>query len=360
MGVSRGETANVPEPQPLGVAIDPEGALLYAEFAEGRSLDQVYALWRDPEVTNPTIRQRAVTVLTAPHGFQVPYPHSEQSIGRLLYIAEEVSGRPTSSLRERLAGRPELATELGRGLLYWLDTTGGRIEGAMDSRGEYQAAIQHLLPIVEPEIGDRLFAHFSLNDIVPYWNMDTASGYQPLVGLLYDRQIPHRYKDDALVRWFEVAEREEQGMTEPREEHERAIKTMADFVQSWTYGEGVDDGIHTTIISFLETHTPTGSAYVEGFAARQVAEHIIDEDVRFNFAWRHVVGGSDQDVGHFRVNNERDVAFVGWIREAARQRGITQFDAKAVALLEAYQAERQQELAIRAAELALQDRLRGR
>lgn len=358
----RGEQyiATSPEPQVLGVEIDPESADLYAEFADGRSLDQVYTLWKDPEVTNLTIRQRAVAVLTAPHGYNLPYPHSDQSLGRLLCINEEVDGKQTNSLRERMKDTPELATELAHGLLYWLDTTGGRIEGDMlDSRYDYQLAIQHLLPIVDEETADKLFAHYPVNDLEPFWNMDTASGYQPLVNLLYDREIPRKYKDIGLTKWLEVAEQEEQGTVHPREEHERAIKNMAEFVQTWTYGEGVDDDIHTAIVSFLESHTPADKTYLRGYVARQVAEHITDEDVRFNFAWRHVFVGPADEFGRFRVDNVRDLAFVEWIKEEAHKRELLQFDTKANALVQAYEAEGAERLAEQATELALQARLRA-
>lgn len=99
MRFRRGEqnVATLPEPQPLGVEIDPMSAVLYSEFAVGRSLDEIDALWKDPAVTNPTIRQRAVLVLTAPHRYDLPYPHSDQSLGRLLHINEEIDGKQTSS-----------------------------------------------------------------------------------------------------------------------------------------------------------------------------------------------------------------------------------------------------------------------
>lgn len=354
------QVAQMQEPQPLGVEIDPESASLYAEFAEGRSLDQVYALWKDPEVTNPTVRQRAVAVLTAPHGYNLPYPHSDQSIGRLLNISEEVDGEKTISLRKRLADKPELAKELAYGLMYWLDTTGGRIEGdTLDSRYDYQAAIQHLLPIVDEETADKLFAHYPINDLQPYWNMNTASGYQPLVNLLYDAEVPRKYKDVGLAKWFEIAEQEVEGTTQPREEHERAVNKMAEFVQTWTYGEGVDDEVQTSIVTFLESHIPTGDTYVKGHVVRQVAEHITDEDVRFKFAWRHIFVGPTKDWGHFRVDNERDLALVEWVREEAHRRDLPQFDAKADILVANYEAKRREKAANQAAELALQARLRA-
>src|SRR5690606_908198 len=131
-------------------------------------------------------------------------------------------------------------------------------------------------------------------------------------------------------KWFEIAEQEERGIKRPREEHERAIKNMAEFIQTWTYGENVDDYVHTAIVAFLEAHTPPGGLYADGFVARQVAEHITDEELRFRFAWRHVAFEPADDWGRFSIVNERDLTFVDWIQEQARERGLSQqIDAKA-------------------------------
>lgn len=353
------EVVALPEPQVLGVEVDPASADLYAEFAEGRSLDQVYALWKDPEVTNSTIRQRAVATLTVPRGYDLPYPHSDQSIGRLLNIREEVDGEQTSSLRERIAGRPELATELARGVLYWLETTGGRVENDTIGSYDYQSAIQHLLPLVDEETADKLFAHYPINDIQPSRDMNIVSGYRPLVNLLYDREVPRKYKDIGLTKWFDIAEQEEQGTIRPREERERVINKMTELVQTWTYGENVDGEAHTAIVNFLETHIPADEAYVQGYVVRQVAEHITDENMRFNFALRHVFIGSLDDWRRFRIQDEQDLAFVEWIKEEAHKRELPQFDAEAEALVRAYEVYRRERLGEKAAEVALQLRLRS-
>lgn len=354
------EVSTLAEPQVLGVDIDPASADLYAEFAQGRSIDQIYELWKDPEVTNPTIRQRAVAVLTAPHGYNLPFPHSAQSLGRLLHIDEEIDGKRTDSLRVRMANRPELAEELAHGLLYWLDTTGGRIEGdTLDSRYEYQSAILHLLPIVDEETADKLFAYYPVNDIEPYWNMDTASGYQPITDLLYDREIPRKYKHAGLAKWLEVAEQEETGSVQPREEHERAINKIAEFVQTWTNGERVDDVAQTALVAFLEDHTPEGETYVSGYVVSQVAEHIADEDLRFSFTWRHINKGHVDDWNYFRIKNERDLVLVEWMREETKKRGLSEFDTKADIMKQAYETQRQERLAKKASEAALQARLRA-
>lgn len=189
--------------------------------------------------------------------------------------------------------------------------------------------------------------------------MDTASGYRPLVNLLYDQAIPRKYKDIGLTKWFDIAEQEEKGITQPREEHERAIKNMAEFVQAWTHGENVDDDTHTKVVAFLESNIPTGSAYIADFAVSRVAEHIKNEDIRFDFARRHIFIGSAEESAHFQIRDDRDLALVDWVREEAHKRELPQLIARADALVELYQAERQERLAKQAAELALQERLRA-
>lgn len=81
--------------------------------------------------------------------------------------------------------------------------------------------------------------------------------------------------------------------------------------------------------------------------------------MRFDFAWRHVLEGPEDDWGHFRIRDERDLAFVEWIKEEAHKRELTQFDAKADSLIQAYEAERMERLGKRAAEVALRARLRA-
>ena len=358
----RGElAAQLQEPQPLGAETDPKSALLWEEFAAGgkRSIDEIYRLWVDPEVTNPTIRQRAVTILTAPNGYSLPYSHPDQSLGRFLGIDEEIDGERAQSLRKRLAKRPQLATEAAAGLLYWIETTGGQIDGAgIDSRPSYLAAMLELLPIVDEETGDKLFAHYPINDLESYWTLDSDSGYNPLTYLLRDSAVPRRYKNIGLARWFDIAEQEIQGIAQPRVEHEEAIRKMAEFAQTWTYGEDVDDEVHTAIIAFLEKNTPDGTTYVRPYTARQVEEHITDAGVRFNFAWRHVFIGPTDDWSHFKIEDVRDLDFVGWMRDEAQKRDLPQFEAKASSLFQEYAARRQERTVAEAAEQDLQARLR--
>lgn len=359
MNFNRGEqTSRAYEPQPLGAEIEPKSAALYEEFAssvEHRSLDEVYKLWKDLSVTNPTIRQRAVTVLTAPDGYELPYSHPDQSLSRVLDIDEKIDGQTTHSLRRRLTDKPQLAKELAAGLIYWLDTTSGRIEGAdLDSRHVYFEAIRQLLPIVDEEIADKLFAHYPQ----PYEDMESEPDRQSLKNLLYDPGIPQRYKYIALAKLFNIAEQEVQAVSQLSEKHEKAIDTLVDIAHGWIYDKDIDNDVYVVIIEFLESHIPVKNMYMRGYEVRRVAERINDEDIRFSFAWRHVFTGPTTDWDNFRIEDDRDLSFVEWMRAEAQVRNLPQFNAKANVLEQAYATKQQKQAIADARERDLQARLR--
>lgn len=346
------------EPLVLGVAVDPVAAELYDRFAEGRSIDDIYALWKDPAVVNPTLRQRAVASLSAPRGYEAPYPNPYQSIGRLLYIREEVNGEPTDSLRERLAERPELAEELSQGILYWLDKTGGKIAGDVpDSRADYQVAIRELLPLVGEDTADRLFSHFAVNDVEAYRDLEDESGYGAASSLLVDQAISAKYKQACLDQWFSIASREEAGEAIPREPWERALDRLKGFANEYGYYDDVDSTVYTQVVRFIEQHSKDSSVYVHGAQVGKAAGHIEDESVKLSFALRHI-DNDIKDFRQFKVENNDDLALVRWLEQRIQGSGRSQVEAKLYTLKMEYQQERHRQLAAQAAELALQQALR--
>lgn len=372
------------EPKPLGVDVDPSSAALYNEFAQGRSLDEIYKLWKDPEVINPTIRQRAVTVLTAPYGYSLPYPHTDQGLGRLLNIREDIDGDSTFSLRKRLAGRVDLAEELAAGVLYWIQEKGGRIKGErLDSRSDYLSTILSLLPIVSDETADQLFAHFPINDLEAYRGWESESGYHPLTRVFLDTELPERFKIRSLESWFEVAEKEEAGHSLPRQEHERATIKMAQLVEVLGTVEADDQQkvIISAIVAFLEKVTPPASLYIKGYKVTDVASKIIDPDTRFSFAWRHIAFDPNDGWRGFSINSRLDLELAEWVLEELKKNNISQsasspsdeapalhaldkikttaFEARVAILIESYQKDRQKRIATQLAEQALWARMRG-
>ncbi|MEK7153241.1 MAG: hypothetical protein AAB834_04795 [Patescibacteria group bacterium] len=365
MAFRRGEqvTPIFQEPQPLGVGIDAANAALWDEYMDqvNPSLDGLYQLWQDPEITNPGIRQRAVAAMTAPREQELPYAHPDQSIGRLLNITDDVRGESTSSLRARLADRPELAQEVALGVLFWLNALKDRpspAKGSADPRYDYQEAIQELLPLATKEVADELFAHFSINDIEPYYNMDTASGYRPAGKLLSDPDMPRRYKGACLAAWFKVARAELTGTELPREEWEGAAKHLAEFIASWTYGKNVDDEMHTRIVGFLDANLPKDQRYVQEFAVGRVADHINHDNLRFWFTWRHIAPYPVGEGEGFRINDDSDLALVEWMRQEAARRELP-FEERANTLVADYQERQTEVSATQLARAALLARLRA-
>ena len=390
------------EPKPLGVEVDPKKAALWDEFVKGRNLDDIYYLWKDPDVTDPTIRQRAVTVLTAPEDIDLPFGHTDQGIGRFLAIEEEGTqeyansiGRKNSSLRVKLADRPELAEEVARGVLYWVEKTGGQARAdTIDRRSTYVRTILELLPIVDESTADELFVHYPFNDIQSFSNFESESGYGPLRSLLSDSKVADKYKELGLRTWFEIADKEERGIIHPREEHEGAIKNMIEFVRTYTHGSKEKSNFYSAIIAFLERYYPTDDRYVHSYEIAQVADLITEEETRFNFVRRHIAVDQEKDILNddvFKVKDAKDRILIEWVREYIHKQGpseintlandeapgstvniaekddaskesLQQFDAKAETLLRQYETSRQERLSQnalkQAAEQAIQARMR--
>lgn len=349
------------DPTPLGVTVDPQAAAKYDDYAADAGFVEIYELWCDPQISNPTVRQRAVAALTAPYGYDLPYPHEGQSIGSLLRHTDTIRGEATHSLRRRLVGRTVLADEVAAGVLYWLDVTKDSDERDIaNAREAYQTVILELLPIVNEEMADRLFKHYFLNDVQPFMDADDNSGYNPLTKLLQDSQISTQMKETTLQWWFGVAEAELEGKRAPRQEHERAVDKMAQLLQTWSYSETVDKAVFASMVTFLEEKTPEDLPYIMGHAVGRVARHFAyaSSGVRFSFGQRHILSEVSQDGGGFAIETGVDRQYVEWLRQVAAERGRSDFVKRAGELIDQFDANRQAEVAKRMARLALKDELR--
>lgn len=280
------------EPAPLGVPVSAADLALADQQLAGQTFDQIYRLWQTPEALgSPAVRQRAVSILTAPDNHSLPFDCPDQSVARLLAI-----DRP--AFRERLVGRPDLSHELALGALYWQGKEGESTD--LRSRMIHQELIQQLLPLVDPEIADRLFSFYKIKDLVPYTNSDFTSGYRPLEALLYDNQILFKYKEAALIEWCVIAENEELGRVQPRRDHERATSQMSEILQMLTYPLESDRQAYDAIIRTIEDTLPPNIPYVSdlgvgNIGVGSVADFIEDPELRSRFLRRHrnpAIGGS--------------------------------------------------------------------
>lgn len=346
------QTTELFEATPLGVVPDPDKVDLFKRFLtercfvegygfmKGHGFDHVYSLWKDPDVTDPTIRQCAVTVLTAPRACGL----ISEAVGRLAYIHEKADGSDTSSLRERLRGRPELAEELAAGVLHWLEQTGGDIEHSNSDLEGYQRVIRELMPLVGEETAQKLFMRYSFRD--------TASLLGPLAELLGDAGIHRKYKDICVTHWLEAIEQEQADAAESGRTYKPELDRLARFVGPYTH---VDADTYAVLVACLEKHMPAGVAYEGGYVVRRTAERIGDVEVWFQFAHRHIM---HTDWNSFRVSDDNDLMFATRVQEEAEKRGLDEVRLRAERLIEAYRIACRERAAARAAEAALQAELR--
>ncbi|MFA5927668.1 MAG: hypothetical protein WC844_05915, partial [Patescibacteria group bacterium] len=76
------------------------------------------------------------------------------------------------------------------------------------------------------------FGMFCLREISCFYNMDDASGYRPFRHLLFDTDIPHKWKISADVKMRQIIDDEIAGKLRPRAEHEAALPCYANIVMA--------------------------------------------------------------------------------------------------------------------------------
>lgn len=344
----------ITDPKPLGIEADPEAAELFAKFTKDRSPEEVYELWKDPEMTNPTIRQLTIMYFTAPDDYKLPFHRPEHEVD-IFRTHEEINGKNTRSISKRLAGRPELVQELAQGFLYWLETIDGATDESVPGTYQhYQAAIRELLPLVDEEVADRLFEHYPLKSAEPSNEHYRPEGYSPLINFLCEKEIPSKYRTKILKQWFDIAEQEEQGTLEPRTEQERAIKVMASLDLTTIFYRNLDKATVTKIIRFLEENSPPRIPYRKPYEIASIADRIASTNVRFQFAIRHVFGHR----ARFRIQGEQDLEFITSLWEELQEKGMHEFDSKIEKMVRDYELEKHKKGKKQVAKTAIAEKLR--
>ncbi len=100
-----------------------------------------------------------------------------------------------------------------------------------------------ILPEDDPT-AEKLFAVYQLNDPVVFWNMDDASGYNPLYPIL-NEDIPEKWKRMAITKMHEIIASEVIGQSWCRTDHEEALPCYLDKVLRCLYGK--DRKIHYSV-----------------------------------------------------------------------------------------------------------------
>ncbi|MCL2174351.1 hypothetical protein FWH58_03635 [Candidatus Saccharibacteria bacterium] len=272
--------------QLLGFDPDPEQLESFLEFWQDAKSEEnpkqfLYNAWKDLGITDPTWRQCLVTILTAPDGYEIPGLVGSSGMLISALIAQGKYGiygenENTPSLRERLRNRPDLVNELARGVLSWQtlraesnDPSSSAPEYKIHrAYEEYQTVIQELLPLVDPEIADKLFECYNeLNrsdaKTEPSEKVTSGHGYHKRLGnLLRDPEVPDKYKLDIMEnQWLAFVELE-QPLGNGGSETERMLQETVDFIRQWVKEDNsLDDPakirIITDMVDMLEERVNT-------------------------------------------------------------------------------------------------------
>ena len=267
-----------------------------------RDWRELVALAGDEQV-QPVFKQRAIEVLLAPDIHRLPFPvnldtglHTYTGVSNHWF--ENSTDAQATFIAERI---PEYIQQARQTI-----QRDKHDYGAREALFTYNGLIHRLLRRLPPEQAERLFESFSINDPLTYWNMDTASGYNPLQNLYHDRVVDESWKRRAASQMHEVIEREQRGETQPRAEHEGAARNYGQALDMMLYGkEGlpISREFYQEEIAFM-LGVETGRPLVDSWHTGQVLELLDDPELRHSFARRQVLTGEPDSLDRFKVYDD--------------------------------------------------------
>jgi len=110
-----------------------------------------------------------------------------------------------------------------------------RSEDFVGTMSIYNNYVINLLARLPEEWAEDLFPIFEINDPTVWCNIDAASGYNPLERLFAHPKVNERWKREADAKIRQVILDEICGRSEPRADHEEALKRYADMIQLQMY-----------------------------------------------------------------------------------------------------------------------------
>ena len=280
----------------------PEDQVWTQYMGKKRDWRELVALAGSQDV-QPTFQQRAIEVLLAPDIKQLPFPvNVDTGLNNYTSVSnhwtENITDEQASFVAERIPGYIQQAGQVIQ-----------RDEhnyGARDALFTYNGLIPRLLAKLPPEQAERLFKSFSINDPLTYWNMDTASGYNPLQSLYHDRTVDESWKRRAANQMHEVIEREQRGETQPRAEHEGAARNYGQALGTMLYnkeGLPISREFYQEEIAFM-LGVKTDRVIIDQWHTGQVLDLLDDAELRHRFARRQVLTGEPDDFDRFKVYDD--------------------------------------------------------
>lgn len=340
------------EPRVLDVEVDQAKAALYDEFVgevirtlSSHAADEaVYSLWKDPQVVNPTIRQRALATLTVPVGYQLPYAHPETSVVGLLITTEEVDGRHTRVLRDRMEHRPDLAEELAQGVLYWSRRViADRKDGVTDAyrydenARSYQRITQGVLPIVGVAVAKNLL------ESCPVGGFDGQNA--PYDDILKDEGITGEWRYAAFEQW--IARADEIRALSPWQGQQADKDDPVYIGMAWWLNyvqpeRATEDTVYDSMVRYLEASVPQHKAYALAEHALAVADRIQDVCLQDVLLERHVSAGIGKIYPGVHILDEAGAERLRRLHTTMVQQGKTEIAAEVKDILDKYRVRTEQ------------------
>ncbi|MDB4983836.1 MAG: hypothetical protein JWM20_15 [Patescibacteria group bacterium] len=167
-------------------------------------------------------KARALMILLIPDFSLLPF-HWKDSGGRYIYIDWFDAGTFSENLQNFLAEFACLTIDC--------DPKQG------DDAFKYNDLIIRILEGLEEtsEWAAKLFERFLLNDPEIFWNMETASGYNPFRDLLSNEKVSLKWKRLADQQMHSIIIGELDGILVPRKDFEFALRCYTDHIQMMNY-----------------------------------------------------------------------------------------------------------------------------
>jgi hypothetical protein len=301
--------------------------------------------WRELAVlacnheVQPAFQQRAIEVLLAPDITRLPFPVNVETglnnyTGLSGHWTEKLTDIQAAFVAERI---PDYIQQAGQAI----QRNEHNCE-ATDALLAYNDLIPKLLGKLPPEQAEQLFESFSINDLLTYMTIESASGYNPLQGLYHDTTVDESWKRRAATQMHEVIEREQRGESQPRAEHEGAAGNYEQTLRMMLHEKEslpVSREFYQEEIEFMlgvETDRPIVSSWQTG----EVLDLLDDAELRHKFARRQVLSGEPDSFGRFKIYDDA--------REEIARRIIGEFPEDAD--MRTYLEQQLQEYVVRAAE----------
>lgn len=247
-------------------------------------------------------KARAIAILLAPRIKFAPFAWSDNtSLNDYLFLSDKVVLKELSTqLRDfalallevniDAALVPDADEDLRRTLFYY-------------NRYILEALI--LLEEDDPRAAD-LFSRYQINDPVAFWNMDEASGYNPICNIFHNPDVPEKWKRLADEKVCEVIRAEQEGCTQPRNDWEKALSNYVNHIQLNFYGEQFPYSIElfaSQVDFILGLPNIDGHEYFNSWHTARILRMLDGEDrkgLRYRFT-RHVILEDRGEYGTFKA-----------------------------------------------------------